>query len=192
MDQRVETFLAASAAHRQRFEAYCRSLTADELAAPVPESIWTVKSYIAHLATIDSVVIDWFSTLVRAQQAAVPQPQAGVDAHAGFDVDRWNEAHVAARADWSVERILDEMAENRAALNEVVERFTSEVVDGRMYFPGDRDRPPTELAVASYLVGLAMHDPIHVLDMLRALPHRNADKELTEWLEPIRKLRAGG
>ncbi len=190
MDKRVETFLATSAAHRQRFEAFCRCLTAEELAAAVPQSIWTVKGYIAHLATIDVVVTDWFSTLASAQQAAVAQHQAGADAHTGFDVDDWNEAHVAARTDWSVDQILDEMAQNRATLNTVVERFTTDVVDSDMFFPGDRERPPTELPVANYLVGLALHDPIHVLDMLRALPHRAADHELATWLDSVRGLRA--
>ena len=190
MDERVETFLATSGEHRRRFEAFCRSLTAAELAAPVPDTIWMVNGYIAHLATIDVVVTDWFSTLADAQQAGVAQHQAGADAHAGFDVDHWNETQVAARADWPLDRILAEMALNRASLERVVQRFASDVVDGLMYFPGDRDRPPTDVPVASYLVGLALHDPIHAIDMIRALPHRATDGQLASWLDPIAQLRA--
>jgi hypothetical protein len=34
-----------------------------------------------------------------------------------------------------------------------------------------------------FLSGWAQHDPIHVADMLKALPERAADAELKAWLD---------
>jgi hypothetical protein len=186
LDDRAATFITDARRHRQKFEALCLSLNVAELARPVTRSVWTVKGYIAHLATIDVVVTGWFQTLVDAMAAGQDQQAAGEKAHAGFDVDRWNEAEVAARDGWTLERIVAEMRHNRAALEAAVMKFTPEVMDGELFFPGDRDRPPATIKVADYLVGLAWHDPIHTIDMLRALPERSRDRALAEWLEPLR------
>jgi hypothetical protein len=74
----------------------------------------------------------------------------------------------------------------RPALEAVVVKFTPELIDGELFFPGDRDRPPALIKVADYLVGLAWHDPLHVIDMLRALPERSDDPALAEWVGPLR------
>ena len=186
LDERAATFIAESRRHREKFEAFCVSLSDDELTRPVARSVWTVKGYIAHLATIDVVVAEWFQTLVRAGAVGGDQLEAGEAAHAGFDVDVWNEAEVASRDEWTVDQILEEMRRNRAALEAVVVTFTPALIDGELFFTGDRDRPPAAINVADYLVGLAWHDPLHAVDMLRALPERSEDRALAEWLGPLR------
>lgn len=155
-------------------------MSAEELDRPVPRSIWMVKGYVAHLATIDVTVRAWFEALLHPSAA-----RASVASGERFDVDRWNEAEVAKRGDRPLEMILDEMHENRAGLEAVLERLTPAVLDGTMHFPGDRDRPPADVNVHLYLRGLAWHDPIHALDMLRALPDSAADPEVAAWLGPI-------
>jgi hypothetical protein len=184
MIPRVQQVVDEIDGHRARFEAFCRSLSAGELQRPVPESEWIVKDYIAHLATIDQTVTRWFTTL--ADQSAEAEPAARVESSAAsgsrFDIDRWNNSQVARRRDRTVDELLGEAAANRAALVEVLTAFTDEVVDGQIYFPGDAHRQPMKLKLEHYLRGWARHDPIHVSDMLRALPERQADADLTSWL----------
>jgi len=45
-----------TAEQRQRFEAFCRSLSPTQLEALVPGSHWRAKDYVAHLATIDAPI----------------------------------------------------------------------------------------------------------------------------------------
>lgn len=179
----MQDFLDQTSRHRAAFERFCRSLTDEQLARPVDRSAWTVKGYVAHLGTIDLTVRQWFERLLTGGPEA-----SGGGSGGSFDVDRWNEAQVAARAEWTLEQILEEMQANRAALDAVVARFPAEVLDGDMHFPGDRDRPAASVNVGSYLQALALHDPAHALDMLRALPDKADDEELTAWLAPFRSM----
>src|SRR5258708_22287806 len=93
MNPRVQLILDELARHRHQFETFCRSLTEDELAAPVPASTWTVKDYVSHLGTIDGLIAFNFQRQVGID--AVPPP--GVAATQPFDIDDWNEAAVSAR-----------------------------------------------------------------------------------------------
>ena len=77
--------------HRVRFEAFCRSLSEDELARPVPNSTWIVKDFVSHLATIDEPVETMFRN-VHAGERASFNPEGG-----GLDIDGWNDRAVAER-----------------------------------------------------------------------------------------------
>jgi Mycothiol maleylpyruvate isomerase N-terminal domain len=179
MIPRVKQTVEEIVDHRVRFEAFCRSLSAEQLARPVPQSEWIVKDYIAHLATIDLTVTRWFEALAAGE----PQPQAAGERQGQrFDIDRWNNAQVERRREWTIDELFAEARETRAALVSVMERFSDEVVDGQIYFPGDAHRQPMLLKLEHYLIGWAKHDPIHVRDMLRALPERHEDAELNAWL----------
>src|SRR5438093_10695775 len=62
---RVQAILDEQAQHRARLEGFCRSLTEQELAEQGPGTPWTVHGYIAHLATIDSLIVPFLAPLVR-------------------------------------------------------------------------------------------------------------------------------
>ena len=62
---RVQAILDEQARHREQFEAFCRLLSDEELAEQVPGTPWTVHGYIAHLATIDSLIVPFLAPLVR-------------------------------------------------------------------------------------------------------------------------------
>lgn len=82
------------ARHRERFEAFCRSLSDDELSTQVPGAPWTVHGYIAHLCTIDGLLCRFFAPLVGMTDA----PSIDVEPPRPFDIDEWNEAIVEKRA----------------------------------------------------------------------------------------------
>jgi DinB superfamily len=161
MDSRLVPVLAETNANRATFEAFCRSLTADELARDVPDATWQVKDYITHLATIDIWVGDWFGHLADGKVWAPLAEDGGP-----FNIDTWNEREVVARRSRSIEQLLAEAAVHRAALLDTWERFTPAVLDATFKFRGP------EITFLRYLELWATHDPAHTQDMLRAIPER--------------------
>jgi hypothetical protein len=165
--------------NRMRFEAFCRSLSDEELERPVPDSTYRVKDFATHLATLDPELVRWFGAVREGQTEQPSQYQDG----SPFDIDQFNDRVVAERRDWSLDRILDEAARNREALLEAFSQLTDEQVEQVVRFNGDNKRPPADVQFKLFLFGLARHDPIHVADMLKALPERAADPELQAWLD---------
>ena len=164
--------------HREKFERFCRSLGEEELARPVPDSTWIVKGFVSHLGTLDPELARTF----EATAAGRPE-EAGRNADGSpFDLDGYNDAQVAQRRDWPLVRILEEAAGNRAALIETLERLTDDDISRVMHFQGDAKRSPANLPLKVFLMGWSLHDPIHVADMLKALPERTDEPELQAWV----------
>ena len=140
--------------HRERFEAFCRSLSNEELERPVPQSTWVVRDFIAHLATIDGPVGQMFDSMHRGEDAGIRDGDGGK-----FDIDNWNDRQVEKR------RLLP--------LEDVLART--------MKFAGDSKRAASEIPFGAYLRGWCKHDPMHAMDMSRALPERQAS--LAPWFD---------
>ena len=164
--------------NRERFVAFCRSLSDEELARPVPGSTYRVKDFVSHLATLDPVMAQQFE---RAAQGQMEELGRGDDG-SPFDVDRYKDAEVAARRDWSLDQMLEEAAANRAAFLGSLAKLEDEHIDTVVHFTGDNKRDPADIPFKLFLQGLTRHDPIHVADMVKALPERAEDPELKAWL----------
>ncbi|MBN9493762.1 DinB family protein [bacterium] len=173
MDSRLDAVAEETDRNRATFEAFCRSLSPGELARPVPRATWLVKGYIAHLASIDIWVGDWFE-----HQADGRRWRPTMEDGSAFDIDRWNEARAAERAHVNVDDLLAEAAVHRKRLWSAVDRFSPDVLDRPFNFRGH------EITFLRYLQLWAGHDPAHSADMLRALPERRGDPALKEWFEP--------
>jgi hypothetical protein len=176
---RAQAILDEQVQHRQRFEAFCRSLMDEELAERVPGTPWTVHGYIAHLATIDSLIVPFLAPLVGI--TGVPAPE--VPPPSPFDIDEWNESMVPLRADASVEELFSEAGKHRAEYVRVLSALSEEQLDMMIPFGGDRrviDLPPTQVRLEDLLWAIALHDPNHTQDILRAIPQRGPD--VRDWL----------
>jgi DinB superfamily len=179
---RKETILDEMGRHRERFELFCRSLTLDELATPVPYTPWTVHGYIAHLATIDSLISPFFARFVEITDIPLADPPPPVP----FDIDEWNEAIVPLRASSSLDDLLHEAARHRANYVRVLEALPDTQLDVMVPFGGDRkviDLPATQVRLEDLLWAIALHDPNHTQDILRALPAREPD--VRAWLATV-------
>jgi hypothetical protein len=165
--------------HRARFDAFCRSLSEEELDRPVPSSDWTVKDFIIHLAQFDEETAQWMEALKAGR---TERPGRNPDGST-FDVDAYNNARIAERHDWPLDRILAEGDANRARLAEVMETLEDAHIEQTVHFPGDNKRPAGDVQFKLFLLGLARHDPIHVADMLKALPERASDPDLVAWMD---------
>jgi len=163
--------------HRRRFEQFCRSLSDEQLDRPVPPSTWLVRDFIAHLATIDGPVTEMLRTIREGRDPGVRDGDGN-----RFDVDGWNDRQVERRRSRSVEELLAEAAERRAVLKEQLTALTAENLASTMKFGGDSKRPPADIQLLRYLRGWCKHDPIHVADMLRALPEARIP-EVEQWLD---------
>jgi hypothetical protein len=176
---RAQAILDEQARHREQFEAFSRSLTDRELAELVPGSPWTVHGYIAHLATIDSLIVPFLAPLVGITDISRPE----VPPPSPFDIDEWNEAVVPLRSGASVEDLLAEAAKHRAEFVRVLSAMADEQLDMVIPFGGDRkviDLPPTPVPLEDLLWAIALHDPNHTQDILRAIPQREPD--VRDWL----------
>ncbi|MCK9520191.1 MAG: DinB family protein [Dehalococcoidia bacterium] len=183
MNIRVRLVIDELARHRSQFEAFARSLSAEELATPIPGSHWMVRDYVAHLCTIDALIAAGFSPQVGLEapppEVAVPRP---------FDIDDWNGLAVQGRKDASVEELLEEAGKHRANMVAAIERMTDEHLDREIMYGGDRKAtglPPTRVRFGGLLWGIAIHEPTHTRDILRALPHRRAEPAIAEWMASV-------
>lgn len=165
--------------NRERFEAFCRSLSDEELARPVPSSTWQVKDFVSHLATLDTEITRWFEAVMAGDRKGPAQNPDG----SPFDIDRWNNAAIEERKDWTLDEILEEAAPNREQMLQTLAGMTDEQIEQVVHFPGDNKRDPADVPFKLFLFGLARHDPIHVADMLKALPERAEDPDLRGWLD---------
>lgn len=184
MNQMIAGVIETIRANRARFEEFCYSLSDEQLGRAVSGSTWIVRDFAAHLGTLDVALSGWFAGAGPAGEA----PRVG---EAGapsfdpdtFDVDAFNDAIVAERRSWPLSRVFDEAAVNRERLIEQLAGLGDADIDRTLHFAGDAKRPAGDLPLKAFLVGWAQHDPIHVGDMLKALPERAGDAGLVAWLD---------
>ena len=175
----VEKVIATIKDERTRFEAFCHSLSPEELERMVPpDNKWSVKDFAAHLGTLDTEMIRWFDS---AAAGDANQPAVGADG-TPFNIDTWNDRLVAERHDWTLDQIFTEAAANRERLIASLEKLSEENVEAVAHFAGDNKRAAADIPLKLFLLGWAHHDAIHVADMLKALPERADDPAIREWL----------
>lgn len=175
----TDPILDEMAQHRVRFESLCRSLTSEELATQVPDAPWTVHGYVAHLCTIDSLLNRFFGPVVGMTDMPAPE----VPPPAPFDIDEWNEAIVARRPDASIDDLFAEAAASRANYERILRVIPEPAADMMVPFGGDRKKinlPAITVRLQDLLSTIALHDPSHTHDIVRALPHR--EPEVHGWL----------
>jgi hypothetical protein len=185
-DPRVRALLDEQRRHADVFEPFVRTLSEEELAKPVPNTPWTVYDYVAHLCTIEALINVPFSAMVNITD--VPPPE--IASPQPFDIDDWNRDMVAAREGRSIEELLSERALHRERYVRALSAMGAEQLDRQIPFGGDRkviDLPPVMIRLEELLWGIAMHDPMHTEDIVRALPEREA--ELRSWLDSVDRSR---
>ncbi len=177
--ERMQKTIKTIKDERRRFEAFCRSLSEEELARPVPDSTWIVRDFIPHLGTLDTELNRWFEGVANGVPDAIERDADGLP----FKLDNWNDSTVAERREWTLDKIFDEAAANREKLIATLEKLTDEHTDSVTRMGGDNKRPPAEVPLKLFLAGWAHHDAVHVADMLKALPERADDPDMRAWMD---------
>ena len=140
--------------NRARFIEFCRSLSEEELARPVPNSSYTVKDFVSHLGTLDPVLAQQFDRVAAGKMDELGKTEGGDP----FDIDKFNDALVAERRDWTLDAILDEAAVNRTAFLESLAKLEDRQIEQVMHFTGDNKRDPADIPFKVFLHGLTRHD----------------------------------
>jgi hypothetical protein len=177
MDPDVAAVVEELDAHRQRFEAFCRSLSLEQLRRAVPRSSWQVQDFVAHLATIDEPISEMFRTIHAGGDPGLRSADG-----APFNVDHWNDSRVAERRDRPLDALLAEAARTRAGLHTTLKALDANDVQKVIRFGGDNKRPAGEIRLLDFLRGWCKHDPMHAVDMMRALPEVESP-ELAAWFD---------
>jgi hypothetical protein len=180
MDAPAQSVIDGMRSNRERFEAFCRSLSEEELQRPVPpDNAWTVKDFIIHLLAFDDLTSDWVEQVMAGNMSG---PSA--TANGGkFDIDDWNNKRVVEWRGKTLDEMFAASAPERARFESALARLTEEQMRSIVDFPGDNKRDPGQIPFGLFLHGLVRHDPIHVADMLKALPERADDPGLKAWLD---------
>jgi hypothetical protein len=179
VDETLAPVIETVRQNRARFEEFCRSLDEAQLQRLVPDSSWVVRDFVAHLGTLDVVMTRWLEDVASGAEAAL----GGAPDGARWDVDAFNDAQVLARRSWPLDQVLAEAEQNRTKLIAAIQSLSGPQVDLVMHFSGDSKRPGGDIALRWFLTGWAQHDPIHVADMLRALPEFAGDAALRAWVD---------
>lgn len=174
----ITSAVETMAKNRERFEQFCRSLSEEELSRVVPSGHWTVRDFIIHLLTFDDLMAQWVLGMVGGN-FNVPTLGNG----APFDIDKWNDERLEEWRDRSLDELFAEAAVEREHFVAAVNQLTDEQIAKVMHFPGDNKRDAGDVPIGLFIVGLARHDPIHVADMVKALPERANDADLQAWLD---------
>lgn len=173
--------------HRFQFEHFVRSLTNAELATVVPGTHWLVRDYVAHLCTIDGLIVSGL-----ARRVGISVPQTDVPRAVPFDIDDWNDSAIQSRRGCSSDELLVEGAAHREDLLTVIARLTDAEFDRDVRVGGDRkaiNLPVMRATFSGTVWAIAIHDTTHAEDMLRALPERRKELWLSEWLTSVNDAR---
>lgn len=183
MNIRTRLMLDELQRHRTQFEHLCRSLTEDELARYIPGSHWTVKDYLVHLCTIDGLIASGMGGRLGLD---IPAPS--IPAQSPFDIDDWNESVIVANRNRSMEDLLAEAKIHRQHLVSCMSALTDELLDKEVTIGGDRkaiNLPKRRGQYSGTLWAIAIHDPTHTADIVRALPHLASQNWVQEWLGSV-------
>jgi hypothetical protein len=93
---------------------------------------------------------------------------------------------VPLRKGASIDDLLAEAARHRESFVRVVSALSDTQLDMMIPFGGDRkviDLPATTVRLGDLLWAIAIHDPNHAQDILRALPQREPDAR--DWLASV-------
>jgi uncharacterized damage-inducible protein DinB len=122
---------------------------------------WSVRSTLAHVGSAQWSHLDVARRLLSGESTSF----------AGFDLDTWNNAQVSKRSEWSTERVLADLDAANAATLEMLDRLDSHdlAVTGTHPALG-------EVSVAQVLRIIAVHDGMHLRDVVRLLREMDAER----------------
>jgi hypothetical protein len=160
--ERAQEIIDKAAHEREKLVAFVRSVPAAGWSKTSPGGIWQARDYIAHLASIDPLITNWFRVVQGGEGGGGYRGRA-------FSIDEWNEEQILARRERSMDELLEEAAHNRSDLNAALAAFTEPQLDGEIHFGGDAKRAPRDVPLYLYLRGWVFHDRWHMEDARRAM-----------------------
>jgi uncharacterized damage-inducible protein DinB len=118
------------------------------------EEVWSIRDNLAHLADAE-----------RAHRRFVEVVLEGRSVHLeGFDLDRWNQEHVARRADQSFDEILDALRVERQKTLTLISTLTPDDWEQRGDHPALGD-----VSVHQVIKVIGVHERMHLKEIRKLL-----------------------
>jgi len=154
MPSPADSILLKMQTTRNELLSLVRSLDQAALTWHPPDGGWSIRDNLAHLADAE-----------RAHRRFVQAVLEGRPVHLeGFDLDRWNQEHVARRADQSVDQILEAMDAERRETLAFIQTIPAEAWDKQ------GDHPALgRVSVKQVIKVIGVHERMHLKEMRRLL-----------------------
>lgn len=108
------------------------ALDETDLARPIaPESEWTAKDLVGHLAYAEAGMLP----LIRGALPGAARDRAAPPTPPDFDIDRWNASRVRRAAEQSVPQLLDRLAASRREALALLDGLTDADLDRPVVHP---------------------------------------------------------
>ena len=125
MSERARQIVDDTAAVRGDVLALASSLSAEQLARPLPEGEWTVKDALAHLASIEARLRLMLATVL----------DGGVWSGNRDDLDAYNARCVEERRAWAADAVLTELRVSGQETDTLIGQLTDEELDREWVHP---------------------------------------------------------
>jgi len=149
--QQIEAKLEAA---RSKLLATVEGLDDDAWRWQPGDGRWSVRLTLAHVGSAHWSHLDVARSLVAGEAIDIP----------GFELNEWNEARVAERADWSADRVLADLQ----AAQQATFAFLAELDPEKLAMRGTHPALG-KVSVDQLLRIIALHDSMHRRDILNLL-----------------------
>jgi uncharacterized damage-inducible protein DinB len=150
----AEKMLPKMQATREELLAFVESLDQAVLTWPSPEEGWSIRDNLAHLADAERAHRRFVAAVLEGRSTRLE----------GFDLDRWNQEHVARRAGQSIQEILDALDAERQQTLAFIAAIPADAWDRRGHHPALGD-----VSVEQVIKIIGVHERIHLKEMRKLL-----------------------
>ena len=164
MPSRAEIMLPKMQGTRDELLSLVASLDQAALTWHSSEAGWSIRDNLAHLVDAE-----------RAHRRFVAAVLAGRSTHLeGFDLDHWNQEHVARRAGQSIQEILDALHAERQETLAFIAAMPPAAWDRRGDHPALGD-----VSVEQVLKVIGVHERVHLKEMCKLLEAHGNEQRLS-------------
>jgi hypothetical protein len=150
----ADKILSKMQATRDELLSFVESLDEASLTWHPPEGGWSIRDNLAHLVDAEHAHRRFVQALLEGRSVHLE----------GFDLDRWNEEHVARHAGQSVDEILDALRAEREETLILIVDIPPDAWDKR------GDHPALgEVSVRQVIRTIGVHERMHLKEMRKLL-----------------------
>jgi len=146
----AEKMLPKMQSTRAELLAFVASLDQAALTRHSPEGGWSIRDNLAHLADAERAHRRFVAAVLEGRSPRLE----------GFDLDRWNQEHVARRAGQSIQEILDALDVERQQTLAFIAAIPAAAWDRRGNHPALGD-----VSVEQVIKVIGVHERIHLKEM---------------------------
>ncbi len=162
MPTRADVILPKMLSTRDELLALVEDLDQAALTWRPSEGAWSIRDNLAHLVDAERAHRRFVEVVLEARSIHLE----------GFDLDRWNQEHVARRADQSIDEILDALRVERQKTLAFISTIPPDAWEKRGDHPALGD-----VSVRQVIKVIGVHERMHLKEMRNLLKAQDATKK---------------